>query len=86
MPWSGAFPSTRPSPTGRAPASGRRPFAAPSAIFDNDPQYPFHRDLFEELAVVDYGDCLLDYGNHQKTPGTIEREAAKILDSPAPSC
>ena len=47
-----------------------------SAIFDADPQYPFNRDLFETLAVVDYGDCLLDYGNHQKTPATIEREAA----------
>ncbi|TIR97279.1 MAG: agmatinase [Mesorhizobium sp.] len=54
-----------------------------SAILDNDPQYPFSRDLFEQLAVVDYGDCLLDSGNHQKTPGTIEREAAKILSSGA---
>ncbi|GAB1581758.1 MULTISPECIES: agmatinase [Phyllobacteriaceae] len=54
-----------------------------SAIFDNDPQYPFERDLFTELAVIDYGDCLLDYGNHQKTPATIEREAAKILKSNA---
>ena len=54
-----------------------------SAIFDNDPQYPFARDLFEQVAVVDYGDCLLDYGNHHKTPGTIEREAAKILKSGA---
>ena len=50
-----------------------------SAIFDNDPQYPFDRDLFEEMAVIDYGDCLLDYGNHQKTPAKIEREAAKII-------
>ncbi|RCS21955.1 agmatinase [Phyllobacterium salinisoli] len=54
-----------------------------SAIFDNDPQYPFSRDLFADLAVTDYGDCLLDYGNHQKTPATIEREAAKILKSDA---
>jgi len=54
-----------------------------SAIFDNDPQYPFARDLFETLAVVDYGDCLLDNGNHQKTPGTIEREAAKLIKSGA---
>ncbi|MEJ5079588.1 MULTISPECIES: agmatinase [unclassified Ochrobactrum] len=54
-----------------------------SAIFDNDPQYPFERDLFENLAVTDYGDCLLDYGNHYKTPATIEREAAKILKSDA---
>ena len=50
-----------------------------SAIFDVDPQYPFGIDLFEAMAVVDYGDCLLDYGNHQKTPAAIEREAAKIL-------
>ncbi|MCX8998954.1 agmatinase [Rhizobiaceae bacterium BDR2-2] len=52
-----------------------------SAIFDNDPQYPFHRDIFANMATIDYGDCLLDYGNHQKTPATIEREAAKILKS-----
>ena len=50
-----------------------------SAIFDNDPQYPFNADLFAELAVVDYGDCLLDYGNHQKTPATIEREATRLI-------
>lgn len=54
-----------------------------SAIMDNDPQYPFNRDLFESLAVVDYGDCRLDYGNHQATPGTIEREAKKLLKSGA---
>ncbi|MBP1843527.1 agmatinase [Rhizobium petrolearium] len=54
-----------------------------SAIFDNDPQYPFSRDLFVDMAVIDYGDCLLDYGNHQETPATIEREAAKILGSGA---
>lgn len=54
-----------------------------SAIMDNDPQYPFARDLFEHMAVIDYGDCLLDYGNHQKTPATIEREARKILKSGA---
>ena len=50
-----------------------------SAIFDNDPQYPFNRDLFEAMAVIDYGDCRLDYGNHQKTPATIEKEAAKLI-------
>lgn len=54
-----------------------------AAIFDNDPQYPFDRDLFADLAVVDYGDCLLDNGNHQKTPATIEREAKKLLQSGA---
>lgn len=54
-----------------------------SAIFDNDPQYPFDRDLFEDLAVIDYGDCLLDYGNHRETPATIEREALEIIRSGA---
>ncbi len=54
-----------------------------SAIFDNDPQYPFARDLFEGLAVVDYGDCLLDYGNHAATPDAIERQATAILGSGA---
>ncbi|MDK1385015.1 agmatinase [Sinorhizobium sp. 8-89] len=54
-----------------------------SAIFDNDPQYPFERDLFADMATIDYGDCLLDYGDHTRTPATIEREAAKILKSGA---
>ncbi|TNM65410.1 agmatinase [Aliirhizobium smilacinae] len=52
-----------------------------SAIFDNDPQYPFSRDLFEAMTVVDYGDVLLDYGNHQRTPELIEETAAKIIAS-----
>ena len=54
-----------------------------SSIFDNDPQYPFSRDLFAEMAVIDYGDCLLDYGNHDMTPATIEREASNIIASGA---
>lgn len=54
-----------------------------AAIFDSDPQYPFNRDLFEKLAVIDYGDCLLDIGHHQKTPASIERQANRILKSGA---
>lgn len=54
-----------------------------SAILDNDPQYPFGLDLFETLAVIDYGDCLLDYGRPEKTPTMIEREASQILSSGA---
>ena len=50
-----------------------------SAIMDNDKQYPFDSDVIAALNVVDYGDCLLDSGNHQKTPGTIEREAKKLI-------
>lgn len=62
---------------------GPRAIREASAIFDNDPQYPFNLDLYENMAVIDYGDCLLDYGDHQKTPATIEKEAAKILRSGA---
>jgi agmatinase len=54
-----------------------------STLFDNDPQYPFGRDLFESLSVVDHGDCLFDYGDHRKTPAAIERQASKILKSGA---
>ncbi len=52
-----------------------------SAIFDNDPQYPFNRDLFADMPTIDYGDCLLDYGNHWQTPETIETEAGPILSA-----
>lgn len=62
---------------------GPRAIREASAIFDNDPQYPFHRDLFADFAVIDYGDCLFDYGDHPKIPGAIEKEAAKILKSGA---
>ncbi|MEF2552448.1 agmatinase [Aurantimonas sp. A2-1-M11] len=50
-----------------------------SAIFDNDPQFPFARDLFETMRVVDYGDCLLDYRLPETAHATIRAEAADIL-------
>ncbi|MDQ0316021.1 agmatinase [Amorphus orientalis] len=52
-----------------------------SAIFDGDPQYPFEADPFETLAVIDYGDCALDYGFHDRVPGEIARQAGAILDA-----
>jgi len=54
-----------------------------SAIFDNDPQYPFGIDLFRQLAVIDHGDCLLDYGDHASVPARIEEQAGRILDAGA---
>lgn len=50
-----------------------------SAIFDNDPQYPFGQDIFSTMAVIDYGDLLLDYGNHHETPALIERAASTLI-------
>ena len=54
-----------------------------SAIFDNDPQYPFSIDLFEEMAVVDYGDCALDLGRPWEISDRIEREAARLIENDA---
>ncbi|WP_206453475.1 agmatinase [Aurantimonas marina] len=51
-----------------------------SAIFDNDPQYPFHRDLFETMRVVDYGDCRLDYRLPETAHAAIQAEAATLLE------
>ncbi|QBK30384.1 agmatinase [Roseitalea porphyridii] len=50
-----------------------------SAIMDNDPQYPFANDLFADLAVIDAGDVLLDYGNHAETPARIEAAARAVI-------
>ena len=62
---------------------GPQALRAASAIFDNDPQYPFSLDLFEAMSVVDYGDCLLDYGKPWEIVERIEKEATAILDSGA---
>ena len=51
-----------------------------SAIFDNDPQYPFRRDLFQTLRVVDYGDCLLDYRRPERAHEAIRAEAAALIE------
>ncbi|MEP3275250.1 MAG: agmatinase [Stappiaceae bacterium] len=54
-----------------------------SAIFDGDPQYPFAADPYETLNVVDYGDCVFDYGRHADIPACIEKQARDILSSQA---
>ncbi|MDY8107813.1 agmatinase [Fulvimarina sp. 2208YS6-2-32] len=51
-----------------------------SAIFDNDPQYPFRRDLFDQLSVVDYGDCALDYRRPETAHAAIRAEASDLLE------
>ncbi|EAU40978.1 agmatinase [Fulvimarina pelagi HTCC2506] len=51
-----------------------------SAIFDNDPQYPIHRDLFEHLSVVDYGDCALDHRRPEIAHTAIRAEASDLLE------
>ncbi|MEM0899116.1 MAG: agmatinase [Pseudomonadota bacterium] len=62
---------------------GPQAIRAASAIMDSDPQYPFGVNLFTNLAVVDRGDVLLDFGKHDETPARIEREASEIISSGA---
>ncbi|WP_291172146.1 agmatinase [Hyphomicrobium sp.] len=50
-----------------------------SAILGGDAQYPFRADPFERLAVVDYGDCALDYGRHAEAPHQIAAQAREII-------
>ncbi len=51
-----------------------------SAIFDSDPQYPFNLDIFEKMAVADYGDCRVSTNRVWENPEHIESEAGRILD------
>ncbi|MBH0239198.1 agmatinase [Methylobrevis albus] len=52
-----------------------------SAIIEGDPNYPFGVDAFESLAVIDWGDCSLDYGRQQDACASIEAQAGEILDA-----
>jgi len=52
-----------------------------SAILEGDPQYPFRADPFESLAVIDYGDCALDYGRHADAPSQIEGQASEVVQA-----
>ena len=50
-----------------------------SCIFDLDPQYPFQMDLFENLAMADYGDCYINNSRVWDNPDHIQAEAASII-------
>lgn len=51
-----------------------------SAIVCDPPHYPFGFDIFENLAVIDYGDCLFDYGRGPEVPEAIYQTAIKIIN------
>lgn len=42
--------------------------------------YPGGIDLFEDLAVVDYGDCWFDFSHPKTISSSIEDHAKKIID------
>lgn len=50
-----------------------------SANFAWGPQWPWFFDPFDTLAVVDYGDCYLDWGAKQDAPVLIENHARDII-------
>ncbi len=52
-----------------------------SAIFDGDPQYPSARDPFEQLRVIDWGDCVIDHARPQHAAQMIEAAARPLLDA-----
>lgn len=43
--------------------------------------YPWSFDPFDTVAVVDYGDCHLDFGHPEAAPAQIEAHAHEILAS-----
>ena len=52
------------------------------AGFDNDPQYPFDSTLYEDMEIVDYGDCKFDYGMPNTIPNDIYTQAKNIIETP----
>ena len=62
---------------------GPRAIRAASTILDNDPQYPFHDPIFDRLAVLDAGDVLLDYGDHESSCRRIEAACKGVLGTGA---
>jgi agmatinase len=53
--------------------------AASAQFCPGDLQYPLAIDPFAHLAVIDYGDCIIDHARPLEVHGRIEREAAGIL-------
>ena len=60
---------------------GPNAIRAASCILDLDPQYPFHMEPFQSLAVADYGNCAISTNRVWENPEHIEAEASKILES-----
>ena len=60
---------------------GPRGIRAASAMLDNDPQYPFGRYIFDELAVIDHGDAEFDFADPATVADKIERQANAIITS-----
>ena len=62
---------------------GPRGVREASCGMDNDPQYPFQSRLFDDMAVIDYGDCYFYYGRQDRVPMIIEECASTIINAPS---
>lgn len=58
---------------------GPRAIRAASSIMAWERPYGMSFDPFAELAVIDYGDCLFDFGRPETIPGAIEAHAFDII-------
>ena len=58
---------------------GPRAIRAASTIMAWQRPYGMPFDPFDRLAVIDYGDCVFDFGRPETVPDTIERHAAGII-------
>lgn len=59
---------------------GPRAIRAASSIMAWEKPYGMEFDPFDELAVVDTGDCFFDHGRPESTPDEIEAHAFAIID------
>ena len=59
---------------------GPRAIRAASTIMAWERPYGMEFDPFDELAVVDYGDCHFDFGIPESVPAEIEAHASAIIE------
>ena len=59
---------------------GPRAIRAASATMAWERPYGMEFDPLDKLAVIDYGDCLFDWGYPDKVPDEIEAHASSIID------
>jgi len=59
---------------------GPRAVRAASTIMAWERPYGMEFDPFDKLAVVDYGDCVFDFGRPELVPAVIEEHASTIIE------
>jgi agmatinase len=60
---------------------GPRAIRAASSIMAWERPYGMPWDPFDRLAVIDYGDCVFDFGRPGSVPAAIEEHASRITGS-----